>query len=279
MGGLSDVRAAAGSSDVDTIAVAGSLALTPTLLRQLSWDVEGLGVDLVVSPSLMDVAGPRVHVRPLSGLPLIHVDTPEFTGLRRVGKAAIDYVGGAAILLVSLPVFAAVALAIKIDDGGPVLYRQFRVGRCGEFFRMIKFRSMSIDADARRQELEALNEAEGPLFKVKDDPRVTRVGGFLRRWSLDEMPQLLNVLKGDMSLVGPAATASAEVATYGDDVSRRLLVKPGMTGLWQVSGRSGLSWNDSIRVDLWYVENWSLTQDFAILFKTARAVLARDGAY
>jgi lipopolysaccharide/colanic/teichoic acid biosynthesis glycosyltransferase len=172
-----------------------------------------------------------------------------------------------------------VALAIKLEDSGPVLFRQERVGKAGALFRMVKFRSMGVDADQRRAELEALNEGAGPLFKLRADPRVTRVGAFIRRYSLDELPQLLNVVRGDMSIVGPRPPLPAEVERYGKDARRRLLVKPGITGLWQVSGRSDLTWEESVRLDLRYVENWSLMIDLVIVWKTVNAVLRGDGAY
>lgn len=279
LGELDQVRAVVEAYDIDTVAVAGSETLTPGRLRRLAWDLEGLGVDLVVSPSLVDVAGPRIHVRPLSGLPLIHVDTPAFTGLRRVGKVLLDVMGSCVLLLLAMPAFVVAAIVIKLDDGGSVMYRQIRVGRGGKPFRMLKFRSMREDAEQQRESLAELNEADGPLFKIRNDPRLTRVGRFMRRWSLDELPQLFNVLKGEMSLVGPRPPLPEEVAAFGDDASRRLLVRPGITGVWQVSGRSEVSWPDSVRMDLWYVENWSLAQDFLILFKTIRAVLSRRGAY
>ena len=172
-----------------------------------------------------------------------------------------------------------VALVIKLEDGGPVLFRQERVGKAGALFRMVKFRSMGVDADQRRAELEALNEGAGPLFKLRSDPRVTRVGAFIRRYSLDELPQLLNVVSGDMSIVGPRPPLPAEVERYGKDALRRLLVKPGITGLWQISGRSDLTWEESVRLDLRYVENWSLMMDLLIVWKTVNAVLRGNGAY
>lgn len=225
------------------------------------------------------MAGPRIHVRPVAGLPLLHVDQPEFAGSKRVGKAIFDLAGSALLLLVFAPVMAAVALAIRLDDGGPVIFRQTRIGRNGRPFTMLKFRSMVVEAEDLRSELDSVNEVDGALFKVRSDPRVTRVGRTLRRLSLDELPQLINVLRREMSLVGPRPPLADEVATYADDARRRLLVKPGLTGLWQVSGRSDLSWYDSVRLDLYYVENWSFTQDLLILWKTLKAVLARRGAY
>jgi lipopolysaccharide/colanic/teichoic acid biosynthesis glycosyltransferase len=185
----------------------------------------------------------------------------------------------AVVLLLSAPLLVAIALAVRVTSPGPAFFKQIRVGARGTPFTMLKFRSMHVDAEARLAALKESNEHDGVLFKIRNDPRVTRVGKYLRLWSLDEIPQLFNVLKGDMSLVGPRPPLPSEVALYPDDAKRRLLVKPGITGLWQVSGRADLSWEDSVRLDLRYVENWSLLYDFAILWQTASAVLRRSGAY
>lgn len=279
LGALDDVPAAVAASGADTVVVSGLPGRSSRLLRRISWSLEGAGVDLVVSPALTDVAGPRIHVRPMAGLPLLHVEEPDFVGARRLVKAASDWVAGSILTLIALPLLILIAVAIKVGDRGPVLFRQTRVGVHGKEFPCFKFRSMVVDAEAKLAKLQAENEHDGVLFKIKDDPRVTRVGKIIRRLSLDELPQLFNVLRGEMSLVGPRPPLPSEVQQYGDDVRRRLLVKPGITGLWQVSGRSNLSWEDSVRLDLYYVENWSLSTDVVILFKTVRAVLARDGAY
>jgi exopolysaccharide biosynthesis polyprenyl glycosylphosphotransferase len=249
-------------------------------LRRLSWEVEGSGVQLLVAPRLSGVTVPRLHLRTVDGSPLVQVAEQEFTGARRVAKAALDYGFSILITLCAAPVMIAVGLAVKLTSPGPVLFRQERVGRHGETFTMHKFRSMYVDAEARKAELAAhVDEDRGPMFKLVDDPRVTPVGRFIRRYSLDELPQLLDVVSGSMSLVGPRPPVPSEAAQYEDDVRRRLRVKPGMTGLWQVSGRSNLSWQDAVRLDLHYVENWSLTTDLSIMFRTVAAVLARDGAY
>ncbi|HEY6738301.1 MAG TPA: sugar transferase, partial [Actinopolymorphaceae bacterium] len=250
LGHLDDVRSAVQRSGVDTVVVTSLPGGSSRLLRRMSWSLEGLGVDLVVVPSLTDVAGPRIHVRPVAGLPLLHVEEPEFTGARRVVKAVFDRVGALLAIIVAAPVMLLIALAVKLEDGGPVFFRQTRVGVHGKEFRCWKFRSMVVDAEARLAELRAANEHDGVLFKIKQDPRRTKVGRVLRRLSLDELPQLFNVLAGDMSLVGPRPPLPSEVAEYGDDARRRLLVRPGITGLWQVSGRSNLSWEDTVRLDL-----------------------------
>ena len=279
VGSFRSIPDAAALIGADTVAVTASGELTATRLRRLGWQLEGTGIDLVVAPALTDVAGPRIHTRPVAGLPLIHVEAPEFRGLRKIIKALVDRSVSLTALTVALPALALIALAIKLDSSGPVIFRQIRVGRGGREFGVYKFRTMVVNADAMLAELAAKNETDGLLFKMRQDPRVTRVGRILRKWSLDELPQLANVLFGNMSLVGPRPPLPSEVARYDGDVARRLLVKPGMTGLWQVSGRSDLSWEDGIRLDLYYVENWSLTSDLTILWKTFGAVVGSRGAY
>ncbi|PKK15395.1 sugar transferase [Thermomonospora sp. CIF 1] len=265
--------------DADSVAVLACPEMDGVALRRLAWQIERDDVELVVAPALMDVVGPRISIRPVAGLPLLHVEHPELSGGRRLVKGLVDRVGALCILIALLPVLALIALAIRVSDGAPVLFRQTRVGRDGRLFTIYKFRTMVTDAEARKAELIEHNEHDGVLFKIKEDPRITRVGRVLRRYSLDELPQLLNVLRGEMSLVGPRPPLPDEVARYGQDVHRRLVVKPGMTGLWQVSGRSDLSWEESVRLDVRYVENWSLTLDLQILWKTWSAVFRASGAY
>ncbi|MCK8616197.1 sugar transferase [Gordonia sp. C13] len=274
-----DVCTAVVESAATTVAVTSAEALGHDAMQALSWDLEGLDVDMMVSPGVTDVAGPRVTVRPVAGLPLLHIDKPRYEGANRFRKAVVDRVGAAIILFVLLPLFVAVAIAIKLDSKGPVFYRANRVGINNVPFSMWKFRSMVQDADSQKDSLRSLNEGSGVLFKMREDPRVTRVGAFIRRYSLDELPQLLNVVGGTMSLVGPRPPLPDEVKRYDGRVARRMLVKPGMTGLWQVSGRSDLPWEEAVRLDLSYVENWSIMQDALILWKTVRAVIAKDGAY
>ncbi|NYH43022.1 exopolysaccharide biosynthesis polyprenyl glycosylphosphotransferase [Micromonospora jinlongensis] len=279
VGSFRGIPEAATAIGADTVAVTASGELTAARLRRLGWQLEGTGVDLVVAPALTDVAGPRIHTRPVAGLPLIHVEAPEFRGARKLVKGLVDRSVSSLALALLLPLIAFIALAIKVDSRGPVLFRQVRVGRGGQEFGVFKFRTMVVNADAMLAELTARNETDGLMFKMRQDPRVTRVGRVLRKWSLDELPQLVNVLLGQMSMVGPRPPLPSEVARYDGDVARRLLVKPGMTGLWQVSGRSDLSWEDGIRLDLYYVENWSLAADLTILWKTFGAVLNGRGAY
>jgi exopolysaccharide biosynthesis polyprenyl glycosylphosphotransferase len=248
-------------------------------LRELAWELEKTGTDLCVAPALLDVAGPRTTIRPVAGLPLLHMDHPEFTGTKQVIKDAFDKLVGLSALALTAPVFLFVTLIIRLDDGGPAFFRQTRVGRDGRDFTVYKFRTMVMDAEKLKAELAASNDHDGVLFKMRKDPRITKVGSWLRRWSLDELPQLLNVVRGDMSLVGPRPALPDEAARYGDYVRRRLVVKPGLTGLWQVNGRSDLSWEESVRLDLRYVENWSLVLDLQILWKTLSAVWRGSGAY
>jgi exopolysaccharide biosynthesis polyprenyl glycosylphosphotransferase len=280
VGTSSDLVTALTSVAADTVAITSYSGLSQDDMRRLAWQLEGSKIDLVVSPSLTEVAGPRIHIRPVAGLPLLHVEQPEFTGSRRLLKAVFDRTLSAAALLFLLPVLAVIALAVRLDSKGPALFRQIRVGEDGQTFTLLKFRSMCRDAEQRLKDVAALNErSEGLLFKVRQDPRVTRLGRFIRKYSLDELPQLINVLRGDMSLVGPRPPLPTEVSQYGDDVRRRLLVKPGITGLWQVSGRSDLDWDASVSLDLHYVENWSLALDLSILARTFAAVIKPDGAY
>ncbi|SOE01051.1 sugar transferase [Blastococcus haudaquaticus] len=279
VGGLDDVVDMAARLGADTIAVTSASETAAQYLRQLSWQLEGTGVELLVAPGLIEVAGPRLHIRPFEGLPLLSVEQPRFEGWRRLVKGGMDRLVAAAGLLALSPALLAIGLAVAATSPGPVLYRQERVGLNGRSFTMLKFRSMVVDADQQVDSLQGANISDGLLFKMREDPRVTTVGRWLRRLSLDELPQLLNVLGGSMSLVGPRPPLPVEVARYDSSVSRRLLVKPGLTGLWQVSGRSDLPWEEAVRLDLRYVENWSLATDLLIIAKTARAVLSRSGAY
>lgn len=265
---------------IETLVLTAAVPLSTREIRHLGWLLADAQIRLVMNTGLTDVAGPRIHTQQLAGLPLIHVATPRFTRSKKIVKRGIDIVGSLAALIVLAPLMLCVALLVKAHDGGPAFFTQERVGIGGNRFRMFKFRSMYVDAEERKATLEAANESDGRmLFKIKEDPRVTRPGRWLRRYSVDELPQLLNVLNGSMSLVGPRPPLGAEVDRYEQHVHRRLRVRPGLTGLWQVSGRADLSWEQSVRLDLYYVENWSLLQDLLILFRTFRAVFTSDGAY
>lgn len=276
---LSQVLDAIETHDVDAIAISAGSALKPRIIRQLGWELQERKISMIMAPALTDIAGPRIHTQPIAGLPLIHVSTPELEGWQAFTKRVFDCVGAALALVVLSPVFLVVALLIKKDSPGPVFFHQERIGRNGVPFRMHKFRSMVVDAEDLLKDLQKVSEGNGVLFKLKDDPRITKIGAFIRRYSIDELPQLWNVVCGEMSMVGPRPPLKSEVDTYEEYVLRRLKVKPGLTGLWQVSGRSDLSWDDSVRLDLYYVENWSLMQDLIILFRTAKAVFGKDGAY
>jgi len=273
-GQVDAVERALAATGADTVVVTSSGDLPPGGVKRISWALEAGKQHLVLAPSITDIAGPRIHTRPVSGLPLIHVETPRFSTGQRFAKRKTDILGSLALIILASPVLIAVALAVKLTSPGPLLYKQERIGFKGEPFKMLKFRSMRVGADA---ELKALLEAQGtseqPLFKVRNDPRITPVGKFIRKYSLDELPQFFNVLGGSMSLVGPRPQIAAEVALYTDAAHRRLLTRPGITGLWQVSGRSTMTWDETIRLDLYYVENWSMIGDIAILFKTFKAVL------
>ncbi|MFC4561952.1 sugar transferase [Nocardiopsis mangrovi] len=280
LGDFAGAAEAAALAGADTVAVLSCPEMDGVELRRLAWRLEKSGTDLTVAPALLDVAGPRTTIRAVAGLPLLHVEHPELAGLRRVVKGLVDRTAAGTALLVLAPLFLVLTLLIRGGDGGPALFRQTRVGKDGTEFELYKFRTMVVGAEALKPALRPADDHRGGvLFKMRDDPRITPAGGWLRRYSLDELPQLINVLRGEMSLVGPRPPLPDEVARYGRDVRRRLVVKPGMTGLWQVSGRSDLSWEESVRLDLRYVENWSLTLDVQILWKTWSAVIRGAGAY
>jgi exopolysaccharide biosynthesis polyprenyl glycosylphosphotransferase len=278
-GGLDDITAAVKAFGADTVAVTACSEMDGLRLRSLAWELEKTGTDLWLAPALLDVAGPRTTIRPTAGLTLLHVDHPQLTGFRLVIKDLFDRCAAAAALVMLAPVMAILAVAIWLHDGGPALFSQIRVGKDGHSFRIYKFRTMVVDAEQRRSQLLPSNDSDGVLFKLRKDPRVTGVGAHLRRLSLDELPQLFNVFLGHMSLVGPRPALPDEAEKYAEHVRRRLVVKPGLTGLWQVSGRSDLSWNESVRLDLRYVENWSFALDLQILWKTIGTLLWGSGAY
>jgi exopolysaccharide biosynthesis polyprenyl glycosylphosphotransferase len=278
LGDLDSVPALGRSGAFDVVTVGFAPGWTPHRLQELAWHLEHGHAELAVDPGLMEVAGPRLHVASVDGLPLLRLTHPAFDGFPRLLKGAVDRVAALVILAVLALPMLLIAAAVALDRG-PVFFLQRRVGVGGREFRMVKFRSMVVDAEARLAELKERNEGNDVLFKMRQDPRVTAVGAVLRRYSLDELPQLFNVLTGSMSLVGPRPPLPSEVAGYANDARRRLLVKPGMTGLWQVSGRSDLSWEESVRLDLRYVENWTIALDAEILVRTVHAMVRGDGAY
>jgi exopolysaccharide biosynthesis polyprenyl glycosylphosphotransferase len=277
LGAVADIPQVVMDHAIDSVVVEPGQVAGDSL-RRLSWALGHTPAELIVSPGLVEVLQPRLRMRPTVGLSLLHVET-ENPKLRLLLKALLDRVLAVLLLAVLSPVLLVTALAIRIDTRGPVFFRQVRVGEGGREFRIWKFRSMFVDAEARRAALLFSTDRDGPMFKMRRDPRVTRVGAFIRRYSLDELPQVINVAAGEMSLVGPRPPLPTEVETYQDAVARRLLVRPGMTGLWQVSGRADLPWEESVQLDLRYVDNWSFSMDAQILWKTLRAVLGGRGAY
>ncbi|MFH8486839.1 sugar transferase [Streptomyces longisporoflavus] len=279
VGQLSDVAGHVKRDGYRVVAVTPDPHWSPDRLQRLAWNLEGSDAEMIVAPVLMEVAGPRLHVDAVLGIPLLRVSMPAFTGGRRVVKGVVDRLGAAILLVLFAPLMVLVGLLVLAESRGGALYRQRRVGKDGREFTIFKFRTMVVGADAARAQLAHRNEGAGLLFKLRRDPRVTRVGAVLRRYSIDELPQLFNVLTGSMSLVGPRPPLPEESAAYGPDIRRRLLVKPGLTGLWQISGRSDLPWEEAVRLDLRYVEDWSLALDTVILWKTLRAVLYGQGAY
>src|SRR5690554_2977760 len=277
IGAIADVPQVVVDHAIDIVVVTGG-SLQGDALRRLSWALDRVGAQLIVAPDLVEVHAPRLTMRPTGELSLLELEVGASRG-RLLAKATLDRVLGSALLVALAPVLLGAALLVRLTSAGPAFYRQTRIGVDGEEFTLLKLRSMYVDADERRRALLERSEGNGVLFKIKDDPRVTPVGKVLRRFSIDELPQLVNVVRGEMSLVGPRPPLGEEVAAYADAVYRRLRVKPGLTGLWQVSGRSDLSWEESVRLDLRYVDNWSVTMDLLILWKTFRAVVGASGAY
>ena len=279
VGDLDDAASVVRNIKAGTVAVLSCPEMDGVKLRTLAWELEKTGTDLCVAPALLDVAGPRTTVRPTAGLTLLHVDHPQLSGPRQVVKDLFDRCAAAFGLVALSPLMLAIAVAIRFSDSGPALFTQTRVGKGGEQFKIYKFRTMVVDAEARLAEIRGKNESDGVLFKIRRDPRVTALGARLRKWSLDELPQLINVLRGEMSLVGPRPALPEEAAKYAAHVRRRLVVKPGVTGMWQVNGRSDLSWEETVRLDLRYVENWSFALDLQILWKTVSVMMHGSGAY
>lgn len=276
---LNAVETEANRLSADSVLVVGPLSGGTEALQNLGWKLESTGTSLMVASSLTGIADRRVRTSPVDGMPLMVVQPAKFTGARYLVKRSFDIVFSSLALLGLLPVFAAIALLIRLDGPGKIFFRQERAGQDGRPFKMFKFRTMVNDAEARLAELQEANEGSGPLFKLKDDPRITRCGRWLRKHSLDELPQFLNVLLGDMSVVGPRPPLFSEVDTYEGNTHRRLLLKPGVTGLWQVSGRSNLDWDESVRLDLYYAENWTLLTDLRLIWRTFRVMIKPDGAY
>ncbi|WCD92899.1 sugar transferase [Microbacterium sp. nov. GSS16] len=279
LGSYDDILDVVQAERADTLIMVNADRISPRRLREIGWELDQRRVDLIVAASLTDVAGPRIHARPVAGMPLIHVEHPRLTGRRRFVKRSADVMVSALGLVVLSPLFLVLAILVRTDSPGAAFFRQQRIGLNGKSFAMLKFRSMVADAEDRLPGLLDQSDGNGVLFKMRSDPRVTRIGAFLRKYSLDELPQLVNVLRGEMSLVGPRPPLAHEVEQYDQWTRRRLLVKPGITGLWQVSGRSDLTWEDSVRLDLYYVENWSLVGDILIVLRTVAVVIRSTGSY
>ncbi len=276
---LDQLDAIIAAKGVEAVAVTPSDSLSADAIRQLAWRLEGRSIDLLIAPGLMDVAGPRLSVRPAAGVPLLQLDEASLSRPQAFAKRALDLVGGLAFILILWPVMLGCAVAVKATSKGPALFRQPRIGRAGRAFTMLKIRTMVDHADEQVRDLRASNGQDQPMFKVEGDPRVTRVGRFLRRWSLDELPQLFNVVGGSMSLVGPRPHPVDDVDRYEIEAYHRLALKPGLTGLWQVQGRSTLTWSEALQLDLYYVETWSLAGDLVLLARTVRAVIQGRGAF
>lgn len=278
-GWLSEIDRALLEGNATSVAIDPGDKSPHDAIRHLAWRIEGRGIDLLISPGLLDVAGPRLSVRPAAGLPLLHLDEAALSKPQRFVKRALDLFGSAIGILLLSPVMLVCALAVKGSSSGPIIFCQPRIGRGGQTFKMYKFRSMRESAEAERESLRDWTGHQDPMFKLPSDPRITRVGKVLRRWSLDELPQLFNVLGGSMSLVGPRPHPIDDVNRYEGEAFRRLALKPGITGLWQVEGRSTLTWQEALQLDMYYVERWSLAADLIILGKTVEVVLNGRGAH
>lgn len=263
----------------DTVAISATEDLGPTETKRLVWDLEELGVDLIVTAGLIDAADNRISCHPVAGMAILYVEKPQYEQANSWTKRVFDVCFATVVLIVAAPVMLVAAIAVKVSSRGPIFYHADRIGMDGKRFKMAKFRSMYVGADARLAELISEGGGNALFFKIKDDSRVTPVGRWLRKFSVDEMPQFVNVITGQMSVVGPRPQVIQEVESYDDLMGTRLFVRPGVTGLWQVSGRSDLSIEDAVRLDVSYVENWSMALDLAIIFRTARVVLTGHGAY
>lgn len=263
---------------IEAVALAPLPSMPSSVVNQVGWRLEGRQIDLLIAPAILDVAGPRLSMRPVAGLPILHLDEAVLSRSQRVSKRSLDIVLTLLLIVLLSPMMIAVAIAVRASSKGPVIFRQPRVGRAGQTFTMLKFRTMVVNADDQRSDLRRAIDSQEPMFKMVDDPRVTRVGRFLRRWSLDELPQLFNVLGGSMSLVGPRPHPLDDVSRYEVEAYRRLALKPGLTGLWQVEGRSDLSWAQALQLDIYYVERWTLAGDIVLLARTVRAVIQGRGA-
>ncbi|MEN8705225.1 MAG: sugar transferase [Nocardioides marinisabuli] len=279
LGNANEAASLAKSSRADSIFFAGGAVGSSSQFRQMVWELEQDSIQVVIAPSVTEISNERINIRPVGGLPLMHIEPPTWTDASRWGKRTFDFVGSLGLLIVFAPLFLLAATQVKLHDRGPVFFRQTRIGKDGHEFSCFKFRTMVQNAEAMVADLQEQQGQSALLFKMKDDPRITPPGRWMRRLSVDELPQLINVFLGHMSLIGPRPQVAREVALYDESMSRRLHVRPGMTGLWQVSGRNDLTPEEAIRLDLYYVDNWSMLQDLSILSKTMGAVVSSRGAY
>lgn len=277
-GWLDDVDQVIATTGAHAIAVVASDTTSDEVVRHLAWRIEGRSLDLLIAPAMLDVAGPRLSVRPAAGLPLLHLDEVALSKPQRFAKRTLDLLAATVLIALLSPALLVIALSIRLTSAGPVIFKQIRIGRNGVPFTMLKYRTMVVNADSMREQLRAEHDLDDPMFKMANDPRITSVGSFLRRWSLDELPQLFNVFGGSMSLVGPRPHPVDDVTRYESEAYRRLALKPGMTGLWQVEGRSDLDWAEALQLDLYYVERWTMAGDVVLMLRTIRAVLQGRGA-
>lgn len=276
---ITAIASRAQQANADAVLLGLSSRLEPGELRDLIWMLADSNCATILASGLTGITGPRAHSRPIEGLPLWQVEPASYTGSMSMVKAALDRFSALVLLVLLSPLILGVSVAIRLDSPGPVFFKQVRIGQDGVPFDMWKFRSMRVGAaDELDSLLVAQRAADQPLFKIQDDPRITKVGRFIRRYSIDELPQLFNVVRGEMSLVGPRPQVPREVALYDSRAIRRLRARPGITGLWQVSGRSDVAWHEAVMLDLHYVDNWSLTLDAVLLWRTVAAVLTARGA-
>lgn len=282
LGGVNDLIPVIRSRHIDSVIIANTDDLSPSDVRKLGWQLLPSNENLYLAANVVDIAGPRLAIRPVAGIPLIEVQQPQLNAINLLMKRLIDIVISIFAIVVCLPLFVVAAIQIRSFDRQAIFFVQERVGLKGTIFKMIKFRTMTVGAEKELNSLDTTDHDSAGntiLFKLRDDPRVTKPGRWMRRYSVDELPQLFNVLLGHMSMVGPRPPLAREVDSYDEYVTARFIVKPGITGLWQISGRSDLSWEESVRADLSYVQNWSIMADFTIMWRTIKAVFVGKGAY